>query len=45
MDKTKFAAALAGTALVGTLTVIGAKVTSRLFADALNEIIVALKKD
>ena len=44
MNKTKFAGALVATAIVGTFTVIGAKVTAACFANALNEVIVALKQ-
>ena len=42
MDKTKFAAAILATTFAGGLTVIGAKVTAKCLADALNEIIVAI---
>ena len=45
MDKTKFAGALVATAIVGTITVIGAKVTVGCLADALNELLVGLKAD
>lgn len=45
MDKQKFAAALVATAIAGTLTVIGAKVTAGCLADALNVVVDALKKD
>lgn len=44
MDKNKFAAAVVATTIAGTITVFSLRVTSKCFANVLDEIIIALKK-
>jgi hypothetical protein len=45
MDKTKFAATLVVTGIFGTLTVLGARCTAKAAADAIDILLVAIKKD